>query len=520
MTTTQDLILAIDNGTQSLKALVFDAQGQMIYRRQVCFDPYFSAQPGWAEQDPEIFWQALCESCQDIRHNRPDLMARLAAVSLTAQRGTVINVDTAGKPLRPAILWLDQRKTLGLPTVRGWWGLAFLLGGLRDTIAYLQAEAEVNWIRTYEPDIWQQTHKYLLLSGFLTHRLVGDFVDSVGCQVAYLPFDYKRLKWARDWDWKWICAPVDKEKLPRLVPPTEVLGSITSNAAMETGLPAGLPLIAAAADKACEVLGCGSLTPEVGCLSYGTTATINVTSAKYIEAIPLLPAYPAGLPRHYNLEVQIYRGFWMVSWFKEQFGHVEQQAADSQGVEPELLFDKMVADIPPGSMGLVLQPYWSPGLRRPGPEAKGAVVGFGDIHTRGHLYRSILEGIAYALFEGKTRIEKKTGQKITALKVSGGGSQSRQAMQITADVFGIPAARPHVYETSGLGAAMVAAIGMGIYPDPQTAVKKMTHTARVFEPNWNTHHLYQRLYHEVYGKLYNRLKPLYQKIRDITGYPQ
>jgi sugar (pentulose or hexulose) kinase len=517
---TQNLILAIDNGTQSLKALIFDPQGTLVYRRQVSFEPYFSRHPGWAEQDPEVFWQALCEGCRSIREQRPELIDRLIAVSLTTQRGTLTNVDKAGRPLRPAILWLDQRKTLGLPPVGGWWGAAFLLTGLRETIAYLQTEAEVNWLRTYEPDIWQRTHKYLLLSGFLTHRLVGQFVDSVGCQVGYIPFDYKRLQWARNWDWKWIAAPVEKEKLPRLIPPTEALGCITPAAAEETGLPAGLPLIAAAADKACEVLGCGSLTPDVGCLSYGTTATINVTSKKYVEAIPLLPAYPAGLRDHYNLEVQIYRGFWMVSWFKEQFGHVERQAADAKGVAPETLFDRMVAGIPPGSMGLVLQPYWSPGLRRPGPEAKGAVIGFGDIHTRGHLYRAILEGIAYALYEGKTRIEKRTRRKITSLRVSGGGSQSKQAMQITADVFGIPAARPHVYETSGLGAAIVAAIGTGLHPDARTAVQQMTHTATVFEPDWESHYMYQRLYQEVYGKLYDRLKPLYHKIRDITGYPR
>ena len=127
-----------------------------------------------------------------------------------------------------------------------------------------------------------------------------------------------------------------------------------------------------------------------------------------MEPLPFVPPYPAALPGHYDSEVQIFRGYWMVSWFKEQFGDREQLAAAEAGVAPEALFDALVASVPPGSMGLMLQPYWTPGMRHPGPEAKGAIIGFGDVHTRAHLYRAILEGLAYALRDGRERIEKKT----------------------------------------------------------------------------------------------------------------
>jgi len=210
----------------------------------------------------------------------------------------------------------------------------------------------------------------------------------------------------------------------------------------------------------------------------------------------------------------------MVNWFKNEFGHPEQQEATKQGVEPEELFDKLVEHVPPGAMGLMLQPYWSPGLKMPGPEAKGAVIGFGDIHTRAHLYRSILEGLAYALREGKERIEQRSGTQITSLRVSGGGSQSRIALQLTADIFGLPTAKPHLYETSGLGAAIDAAVGLGLHPDFKTAVKDMTHVGEVFEPNQENHALYDALYYDVYKKMYKRLKPLYERIREITGYPK
>ncbi len=516
----KDLILAIDNGTQSLKALVFDATGAMVAREQVVFEPYFSEYPGWAEQDPGVFWDALCTACQSVFARQEIDKNRIAGVAVTTQRATVINVDKAGAPLRPAILWLDQRKAYGVNPIDGLWGLFFKLAGLSGTLDYFQAETEANWILRNQPRIWDKTEKYLLLSGYLTHRLTGEYVDSVGCQLGYLPFDYKRLRWARSWDWKWRVGPVRPKHLPDLIPPGQPLGQVTLKAANETGIPKGLPVIAAAADKACEVIGSGSLDPSVGCLSYGTTATINVTHKKYVEPIRLLPSYPSAVPDAYSVEVQVFRGFWMVNWFKKEFGFPEQLEAEDKGLETEMLFERLIDRIPPGSMGLMLQPFWTPGIKSPGPEAKGAIVGFGDVHTRAHMYRSILEGLAYALREGKERIEKKTRTPITSLRVSGGGSQSNSALQLTADVFGLPTSRPHLYETSGLGAAIDASVGLGFHPDFETAVKKMTRMGSLFEPNVANHRLYNELYHKVYLKMYSRLKPLYKKIREITGYPE
>lgn len=209
----------------------------------------------------------------------------------------------------------------------------------------------------------------------------------------------------------------------------------------------------------------------------------------------------------------------MVSWFKREFGMSEERLASERGVETEELFDDLVNSAPPGSRGLMLQPYWSPGLKVPGPEAKGAIIGFGDVHTRAYMYRSILEGLAYALREGMERTAKRTHIPITEIRVAGGGSQSKAAMQLTADIFGLPTCRPHVYETSGLGAAMDVAVGLKLHPDFETAVKEMTRQGTAFEPNVENHHLYDELFNRVYCKMYERLQPLYDEIRDITGYP-
>jgi len=179
----------------------------------------------------------------------------------------------------------------------------------------------------------------------------------------------------------------------------------------------------------------------------------------------------------------------------------------------------LIQHVPPGSMGLTLQPYWSPGVRDPGPEAKGAIIGFGDVHTRAHLYRAILEGLIYSLRAGREQIEKRTRHQIRRVVVGGGGSQSEQAMQITADVFGLTAERPEIYETSALGAAMNLAVGLGVHKDYASAVAAMARIGSRYEPNPQARKVYDALYRDVYRELYPRLQPLYKRIREVTGYP-
>jgi len=514
-----DFILSIDSGTQSVRSALIDFYGSIQYIEKISIEPYFSKKPGWAEQDPHYYWKNLCLSSKKLFKESGISKKQIKAVALTTQRDTVVNVDRNGLPLRPAIVWLDQRRA----SLDNWppFYLKPLLkaANLYDSVKYTITECEANWIRQNQPEIWDMTHKFLFLSGYLTCRLTGEYVDSTGSTVGYVPFDYRTQDWASPSDMKWKMFPMDRSKLPDLVRPSETLGYISKTASKETGIPEGLPLIAAAADKACEVLGSGCLSPEIACLSYGTTATVETTNKKYVEIIPFIPPYPSAVPGAYNTEVMVQRGYWMVSWFRKEFGLREEELARKMKVAPEALFDEMIRDIPPGSMGLTLQPYWSPGIRVPGPEAKGSIIGFGDVHTRAHIYRAILEGLAYALKEGTLKTQKKNRVPVQKLRVSGGGSQSAAAMQLTADIFNLPAERPHTFETSALGAAIDAAVGIGYYSDFDSAVKGMTRVRDSFEPHRENVKLYSDLYDRVYARLYRRLRPIYSDIKKITGYP-
>ena len=514
-----DRVLAIDVGTQSVRAMVVDPAGNILAITKLPIEPYVPGPPGCCEQDADLYWRAIGEACRQLWNQPQARRDSLAGVALTTQRGTIVLTDEHGDPLRRAMVWLDRCRAEGLPRIGGRWGLAFRAAGVSETVATFMAEAEANVIRRGEPETWAAIRHYLFLSGFLVHRLTGEFRDSVAAQVGYVPFDYRALTWAGSGDWKWQAVPVDRGWLPELVPPGGKLGAITTAASEATGIPASLPLLAAAGDKACEVLGSGALDPHVGAISLGTTATFNTTHRRYVEVVPVVPPYPAAVPGAYLLEVQVYRGYWMIEWFRREFGAAEAARARELGVDVEPLFDELAAATPPGSMGLVLQPYWSPGVRVPGPEAKGAVIGWGDVHTRAHLYRAILEGLAYALREGMERTVKRTKVPVTEIRVSGGGSQSPAAVQLTADIFGLPAMQPHTHETSGLGAAIDAAAGLGIHPSFEAAVAAMTRVAETRDPDPAAHALYEDLYRNVYLRMYQRLKPLYEEIRRITGYP-
>ena len=516
-----ETILSIDCGTQSLRAILFSLNGEILGIEKILFEPYVSLKPGWAEQDPEIYWETLKEACLKLKKIQPQHFANIAGVGVTAIRASMINLDKAGIPLRPTIVWLDQRKAE--PVYKPWFGMKLLIRiiGMTDSIDKAQRDGKSNWIKQNQPEIWEKTHKYLQVSGFLNYRLTGEFIDSMASQIGHVPFDYKKQKWGNRRDllaFSTKIFQVEKEKLPEIIQPGEIFGKITEQASRLTGIPVGLPVIACGSDKGCGTLGMGVLSETMANLSFGTTATIQITSKKYLEPIRFMPSYPSAMPGLFNPEVEIFRGFWMISWFKNQFAQKEVEEAKAKGISAEEVLNGLLTKSPPGSMGLVVQPYWSPGLSH--PSAKGAMIGFGDVHKKSHIYRSVIEGLAFGLLEGKEKIEKVSRKKIQKLTVSGGGSQSDEICQIASDVFNLSISRGKTAEASGLGAAIITAYGTGNYNSIEEAIAKMVHYESTFQPNKKHHKLYKQLYKEVYKKMYKKLKRFYHRIRKITGYPE
>lgn len=509
-------ILSLDCGTQSVRALLFDLQGQLVAKSKIQLQPYVSPHPDWAEQDPEYFWQQLCLACKKLWEIQPIQSGQLLGVSLTSQRNTVINVDKEGKPLRPAIVWLDKRKADQLPSL-GFKKYLIQLLGMKEVVDNFRAHAESNWIAQHQPDILKKTYKQLLLSGYLNYKLSGQFIDSAANQVGYLPFNFKKKTWCSPWDPKWDFQALKREQLPELLPAGSVLGVVSKTASQESGIPEGLPIIGAAGDKACETLGDGCISPNQGSISYGTSTTFNVCGTKYAELFGYFPPYPAAFPAGYNNEYQINRGYMLIKWFIDEFGAEEVREAAQKNISVESLMDQRMGHIAPGNDGLILQPYWSSSFSIKEANAKGAIIGFKDNHKKDHIYRAIIEGNAYSLKEGMEIIEETTKVKVNDLRVSGGGSQSDIVMQITADIFGLPASRIHTYESSGLGAAIVTAVTLHQYKGVEDAVEGMVHIGKTFEPDPEAALIYEELFEKVFKKMLPQLQPLYKQIDSILS---
>lgn len=511
-------ILAIDIGTQSLRAIIFNAEGMIEGKQRIEYDPYSSPQPGWAEKDPNDYWRCLGKAVGALKKECAGIWPLLSGIVVTALRDTPVCLDREGEVLRPAILWLDQRMAAGSPAFTFLETSAMKIVGMEESMKTLYRRAKSNWLMEKEPETWSETDKYLQISGYINYLLTGKFIDSEASQIGYIPFDYKQKAWQTKVNYKMKLMTIELSRLPDLVEPGAIIGEVTKKAAAETGLPSGLPVLAGGSDKGCETLGVGCLDETSACLSLGTTATIQTTTDRYYEAIRFLPPFPAVIPGCYNPEIQIYRGYWLISWFKKEFSKKEVTEAENLKITAEELLNRKLEDIPPGCHGLLLHPAWTPGILT--PKAKGAVIGFGDVHTHAHLYRAIIEGIAFSLYEGMLKIEKKSGKNITSIALSGGGSQSDTICQITADIFNLPVHRIHTYEASGLGAAIIGMVGRKIYPTFTEAINNMVHYKDTFEPRPKNVELYQALYKDVFVKIYPRLKNLFDDIQKITNYPQ
>lgn len=510
MDTKNPLALTIDFGTQSVRVMLFDKKGEALAMVKKVYSPtYLSTKPGEAEQTAEFYWNYLCSVTRELTAQYPQLMKQVVTSSVTMFRDTAICLDANLKPVRNIILWLDQRMAK-FEKFPFWITIAYHLTGLWEMAKLNSRKTMARWIRQNEPENWKKTKYYVALSTYFNYLLTGNLVDSAANQIGRYPIDFEKATWYKPSHLKAAIFNIPIEKLAPLVKPGEMIGRITAEASKQTGLPLGLVVYATGPDKGSETIGTGCLTPNVANISYGTSCTFTVVNPNYVEPEPFMPAYPAVIPGLYNSEIHVNRGYWMISWFIKEFAQKETAEALIEKLAVEELLNKELLKIPPGSEGLVLSPFWGPGLRR--PEAKGAIIGWSDVHTKRHLYRAIIEGVAFALKEGYLGIQKRQKTPITSLHVSGGGSKSDAICQITADIFGLPVSRVQTAEASSLGVAIAAFLAAKEFLNPEEAVRAMVRPGQTFYPDPIARERYRYLFERVYKKIYPQLHGIYRNI--------
>ncbi|MET7637816.1 FGGY-family carbohydrate kinase [Streptomyces sp. NPDC005438] len=471
-------LIGIDNGSQSTKVTVFDEYGRPVCEGRQALRPYHTPRPGVVEHPDDDLWDSVGAASRTAMASFPGDPGAIAGVGLCAIRFCRALLREDGTLARPVMSWMDER--VARP--------------------HEHTVPEARWITTS--------------SGYLGHRLTGRTRDTAANHAGMWPLDPDRWQWSEEPE-PWRRTGMPRRMLFDLVQPGEVLGTVTPEAARHTGLPEGLPVVATANDKAVEALGCGLRDPGTLLVSLGTYATGMTTGPRDLpEATDFWTNY-ASVPGTYLYEsFGVRRGMWTVSWMRDLLGEEAVAGARAAGLTVEEHLNAEAAAVPAGCDGLLTVLDWLAPTEA--PYRKGTVLGFDGRQGRYHMYRSILEGLALTLHGTATRMARELDTDWDRVLLSGGGSGSDLMMRIFADVFGVTTRRAEVHNAAGLGAALCAAVGTGVWRDFDEARDAMVRLGAAFDPDPDHHRLYTRL-----GALYERVTrhtdPLYRELREITG---
>ncbi len=492
----RDLVVGVDCSTTASKAVVWDAEGRALAEGRAPLTVQ-TPRPGWHEQAAESWWEATRLALQQAMRTVDE--RRLAALCLTHQRETFVPVADDGAPLRPGILWMDERAASLLPSLSDLWGGDFHRLTGKPLSANLTI-TKIAWLRRHEPEVFARAACYLDVAAFLIRRLGGVARTGWGSADPTGLFDMSRNTWAAT---LLEAIGVRADQLPEVFPPGTILGQVTAEAARVTGLPAGLPLVAGVGDGQSGGLGVDVTRPGRAYLTLGTSVVAGTFSESYVVD-PAFRTMVGGVAGTFVLEAPLLGGAYTLQWFMDRF---------AGGRDPQAL-EREAGQLPPGSEGLLLVPYWNGVL---GPywddAASGIVVGWRGHHGPAHLYRAILEGIALEQRLSIGGVEAASGRTVESLVAVGGGARSELWCQMIADVTGKPVFRSGAGEAAALGAGVLAAAAAGLHPDVPRAARAM---ARLdpdpLLPNAGRHERYTRLFEDVYRHLFPALQPCLRRL--------
>jgi sugar (pentulose or hexulose) kinase len=502
-------IIGIDSGTQSTRAIMYDSKGVRIARGAADHPRMLSPHQGWAEHGVNDIWEALRTAVAEMFAHFKGNAADIIGIGISSQRSCCLALDKDGKLLYNPISWLDERWRMNVPS------LGQVVNSSPDPLYQLfwPYYSKANWFKFNVPEVYEKAAKYLGVSGYIGYKLTGGFYESISNSMGW-PYDVINWK-AFDGDVEIESVGMRRDQVAEPVLAGTIIGKITPEAAAATGLPEGCPVSAGAADKQCELLGAGAVKHGQAYITLGTLSGLDIVCSEYKPAPDLSYfTYLSAFPKLYNYESMANRGFLLVSWFRDNLGGGLKAAAKEAGISIEALLDREAEAIPAGSEGLVVLPDWSSSAAH--PSGKGIYLGFDDRHKRGHMFRSLVEGIITQIKLGTTKMTDYLGLSINELYIGGGGSKSNFTAQVIADIFNVPVYRTKESENCSLGAAMCGAVGAGLYDDLTKAMDGMGKNYDQFLPNKGNHDLYEALSDKVIQKLYPALEPILKDLVELT----
>lgn len=504
-------LLGIDFGTESCRVAIFDLTGRPI---TFAATPYKTThpRPGWAEQDPHDWWTALQASCHKALANSGVPASEIAGISYDATTMTVVAMDSKGEELRPAIMWMDVRATEYSKRAElsdSWARLVNGGGTAPATAEWYPFKAA--WMRDNEPNTYKQTYRLIDAPDWVTYKLTGEWTVNINSAAERMYYNRDRGGWPVDFYETIGCGDVF-EKLPeRVVDLGEQVGELSVIAAQLLGLRPGIPVAQGPADAWAGQIGLGVVTPGKMALITGSSHVLTGQSPKQINGEGFFGGFTDSVVRgQYTVEGgQVSTGS-VLKWFKDNFARDIVKAAEDTGLNAYDLLNQKAKDIPIGSDGLIVNEYFQ-GNRTPytDSKARGIIWGLTLAHTPAHLYHAIQEGVAFGTAHN-LRAMQAQGFEIKEMVAAGGATNSRDWIQMHADVSGVPISLTEVGDAVALGSAMLAAVGAGLYPDLSTAAKNMVHEIDRLEPNQARHDEYQ-FYLEQYMAGYPAMQELIHK---------
>jgi xylulokinase len=492
------LVLGLDVSTTATKAILVDEEGAVRGIGSAEY-PYATPQPRWSEQDPDLWWTGTQAAVRAALANAGVDGGDVSAVGLAGQMHGAVLLDAADRPVRPAILWNDQRTEAECDAIREALGFERLVAITGNDALTGFTAPKLLWVRQHEPSAWERVAHVLLPKDYVRLLLTGAHAIDKADGAGTILFDLA----ARDWSSEVLATlDLDPGLLPRTWEGPDVTGEVTAAAAELTGLRPGTPVVAGAGDQAGNAVGVGAITPGVVALSLGTSGVVfAATDRPIVEPRGRVHAFCHAVPDRWHLMSVMLSAAGSLRWYRD-------------ALAPGIGFDQLVGEaaaVAPGSDGLWFLPYLT-GERSPHPDpnARGAFVGLTVAHERRHLTRAVLEGVAYGLRDGLDLMLGAGMPAPSVVRASGGGLASELWRQILADVLGVAIAGVGTTEGAAYGAALLAAPAGGLAASVDEAVERAVHVTPLAEPGADVDAYAGR--HAVYRDLYPALAPLFPRM--------
>lgn len=504
-------VIGVDIGTSGTKTVLFDENGNSVASYLVEY-PLYQPKIGWAEQDPEDWWNATHTSIKAVIDKSGVNPDDIKGVGLSGQMHGLVLLDENGKVLRKSIIWCDQRTVAEADDLTKKIGRDRLIEITGNPALTGFTAAKILWVQKNEPEVYAKTAKILLPKDYIRYMLTGEYATEVSDASGMQLMDIKNRCWSDEILEK---LNIDKNLLGKMYESCEVTGTVHKAAAELTGLEVGTIVVGGAGDQAAGAVGNGIVKPGIVSSTIGTSGVVfahmdNIQIDKEGRIHTLCHAVPGkwhvmGCTQGAGLSLK---------WYRDNFCHAEMDAADGMDVDPYYLMDQQAAKIAPGCEGLMYLPYLM-GERSPhnDPNAKGVFFGLSAKHTKYDMLRAVMEGVAYSLSDC-LEVVKEMGIDASEVRASGGGGKSKLWRQMQADMFGCDINTINVSEGPALGVALLAAVGAGIYssvPEACEATIKVKETMKPIAENVETY----KKYFPIYQGVYKALKPQFKAVADV-----